>query len=141
MANLKTPVEEQALKTAASVLGGIAASSVLYSIIDPVIGKGIQKTQELFSKAARKCSGYGGQGALRDMCIAKYKIQALMQRRDLYRQALNKCKGRPNEEKCSLKIMPKINELDSQIKMLQDNIRIYRQGAIEAAKEETKAIR
>lgn len=145
--NLKNPsLEESDINeglgmTAASTIGGMVVSGALYAMVDPVISKALQKTQELFSQAARKCKIYGSQGALRDMCIAKYKLQALNQRRDLYKKALNDCRGKANKEKCEMKILPKLNQTEAQIKMLNDNIKIYRQGAIEAAKEETKALR
>ena len=119
-------------------LGGFIVSGILWQMMDSGMTSAWKYASLLWSEAARKCKNYDS-GPLRDMCIARYRLQALTKKRDILESAMTKCNARGDKEKCELKILPKIKELEAQITMYQENIRLYQQGAIEAAKEQTLA--
>lgn len=144
IANLRNPpakqveeskvVDEQVASIARGI-GSFAVQGLVWSLVDAALVGSWKKAELLWSQAARKCAPYGATGPMRDMCISKYKLQALNQKRDILKQSLNKCRAAGKPEKC-IKVQAKLSEIEGQIKIFNDNIKIYQQGAIEAAKED-----
>ena len=122
-------------------VGAFAAQGLVWGLVDSTMTGAWRKAELLWNVAARKCEPYGATGPMRDMCISKYKLQALTQKRDILKRSLMKCQASSGREKCEMKIQTKINEIEGQIRIFNDNIKIYKQGAIEATKEEAAAKR
>lgn len=147
--NLKTPeaVEESKVLqeldpiSVAKGVGAFAAQGLVWGLVDSAMTGAWRKAELLWSTAARKCEPYGATGPMRDMCISKYKLQALTQKRDILKRSLMKCQASSGREKCEMKIQAKINEIEGQMRIFSDNIKIYKQGAMEAAKEEAMSKR